>query len=427
MKAVILAGGLGTRLSGVSKTVPKPMVDVSGKSVLLRQILCLKKEGINDFLIITGYLGEVIENFFKDGKEFGVNIEYFREKTPLGTGGALFQLKDKLTEDFLLVNGDLIFDIYVEKFFRFHKEKNALVTLLTHPNDHPFDSSLIVEKDDCSVEKWISKDEKPQCFANRVNSGLHIVSPELLSVFDLTGKVDFDKDVLKKAVFGGRIFSYNSTEYVHDMGTPDRLLQVTKDIRSGIVEAKNLRHKQKAVFLDRDGTINKYKGYISSSEDIELIDGSGEAVRRFNQLGYAVIVITNQAVIARGDCTFSQLREIHNTLETKLSEKGAFVNAIYFCPHHPDKGFEGERIEYKIPCDCRKPKPGLILQAAKDFNIDISASYMIGDDVTDICAGKNAGCKTVFLRCGRQVEPPENTDVYDTLSDFAERIEDYVI
>lgn len=426
MKAVILAGGLGTRITSISSKIPKSMIEVSGKSVLERQILCLKKEGIRDFLIITGHLGEIIENRFKDGKEFGVKIEYFHEDTPLGTGGALFKLKDVLTEDFLLINGDLVFDIFVDRFYRFHKERDALVTLLTHPNDHPSDSSLIVENDDCSVDEWIDKNEKHDSFSNRLNSGIHLISPRLLSMFDFSGKVDLDKDVLRRAVETGKVFSYNSTEYVHDMGTPERLRQVSADIDSGIVEAKNFSKKQKAVFVDRDGTLNVYKGYISSANEIELLDGAAEAVRKLNRMGYPVIVITNQAVIARGDCTFSQLREIHNRLEMLLGENGAYVNAIYFCPHHPDRGFEGERIEYKIPCKCRKPEPGLLLQAAVDFNIDLSKSYMVGDDVTDIYAGRKAGCKTAFLSCGRCVEAPENTPIYESLLDFAERIEKYV-
>ncbi len=426
MKAVILAGGFGTRISDASNGLPKPMIEVCGEPVILRQILCLKKEGISDFLIVTCYKAEVIENFLKDGKNFGVNIEYFREEEPLGTGGALYKLKDRLTDDFIFLNGDLIFDICIERFYRFHKEKGALVTLFTHPSNHPFDSSLVVENSDKAVEKFIPKDSKENVFCNRTNAGIHIISPELLTEIPLCGKLNFDKDVLQNAVATGKVFSYNSPEYVHDMGTPERLRNVEKDIKSGLVEAKNLSKKQKAVFVDRDGTLNVYKGYISSSNDIELMDEAAKAVKKLNEMGYPVIVITNQAVIARGECTFSELREIHGRLEMLLAEKGAYLNEIYFCPHHPDKGFEGERAEYKISCDCRKPAPGMILKAAEDFNIDLQNSYMIGDDLPDIAAGKGAGCKTIFLRCGREVKEPSDTIICDTLSKAAERIEPYV-
>ncbi len=145
--------------------------------------------------------------------------------------------------------------------------------------------------------------------------------------------------------------------------------------------------------MDRDGTINKTTGFLTSADQFELIDGVAEAVKTINKSGYLAIVITNQPVIARGECSFEELQRIHNKMETELGKVGAFVDAIYFCPHHPDRGFEGERIEYKCQCDCRKPEPGLLLQAAKDFNIDLSQSYMIGDSARDVEAGGNAGVK----------------------------------
>ena len=160
-----------------------------------------------------------------------------------------------------------------------------------------------------------------------------------------------------------------------------------------MVQAKNLHNKQKAIFLDRDGTINKYVGFLRNIDDFELIEGVSETIKKINQSGYLAIVVTNQPVIARGEVTWDELHEIHRKMETLLGKDGAYIDGIYICPHHPDKGFEGERPEYKFDCDCRKPKPGLLLQAAKDFNIDLSQSVMIGDSESDVKAGKNAGCK----------------------------------
>jgi D-glycero-D-manno-heptose 1,7-bisphosphate phosphatase len=189
------------------------------------------------------------------------------------------------------------------------------------------------------------------------------------------------------------MFCYDSPEYVKDMGTPDRFHQVEADYKSGVVQAKNLHNKQKAIFLDRDGTINKYVGFLRNIDNFELIEGAAEAIKLINQSGYLAIVVTNQPVIARGEVTWEQLNEIHRKMETLLGKEGAYVDGLYICPHHPDKGFAGERPEYKIVCDCRKPKPGLLLRAAKDFNIDLSKSYMIGDDDRDVEAGINANCK----------------------------------
>ena len=154
---------------------------------------------------------------------------------------------------------------------------------------------------------------------------------------------------------------------------------------------------QKAVFLDRDGTINKYVGFLRDIDDFELLPGVAEAVKLINASGYLAIVVTNQPVIARGEVTVPQLQEIHNKMETLLGAEGAYLDAIYYCPHHPHKGYEGEVPELKIDCDCRKPKPGMLLKAAEDFNIDLSQSWMIGDGENDIKAGKAAGCRTALI------------------------------
>ena len=181
------------------------------------------------------------------------------------------------------------------------------------------------------------------------------------------------------------------------MGTPERFHQVEEDFKNGVVQAKNLKNKQKVIFLDRDGTINQYVGFLRDIDEFELLSGVAEAIKLINQSGYLAIMVTNQPVIARGEVSWEELHEIHRKMQTLLGKEGAYLDGIYVCPHHPDKGFEGERPEYKFDCDCRKPKPGLLLQAARDFNIDLSQSYMIGDDQRDVEAGKKAGCKESYL------------------------------
>ena len=181
------------------------------------------------------------------------------------------------------------------------------------------------------------------------------------------------------------------------MGTPDRYYLVQNNFKNGIVESKNLKNLQKAIFLDRDGTINEYKGFIRTPNEFDLIPGVSQAIKKINDSGYLAIVITNQPVLARGETSFETMEKIHNKMETLLGNDGAYLDAIYYCPHHPHKGFKGEIPELKIECECRKPKPGLLLQAAKDFNISLENSYMIGDSENDILAGKNAGCKTILV------------------------------
>lgn len=399
MKTIIMAGGRGTRIAELFPNIPKPLIPVDGMPILEREIRSLARQGFDDIILTVGYLADKIISYFGDGSRFGVKIEYFVEKTPLGNAGALFRLRDKIgDEPFLLLNADAAFDVDFNRMIAFHKEHGGLVTLFTHPNSHPFDSGLIIADKDGKVERWLSKeDERPQWYDNRVNAGLHVIEPVVLErlsdKIDLEKKVDLDRQLLKPLCGTVEMYCYDSPEYVKDMGTPDRFRQVEADFRAGIVEAKNLHHKQKAIFLDRDGTINKYVGFLRNIDDFELIDGAAEAIKKINESGYLAIVVTNQPVIARGEVSWDELYEIHRKMQTLLGQQGAYLDGIYICPHHPDKGFEGERPEYKIVCDCRKPKPGLLLHASKDFNIDLSQSYMIGDDDRDVQAGESAGCK----------------------------------
>lgn len=408
MKVVLMAGGRGTRISELFPDTPKPLIPIDGTPVLEREILSLRDQGFTDLILTVGYMHEKIEDYFGDGSKWNVHIEYFVEDKPLGNAGALFFLD--LKEDFLLLNADAIFDVDFNRMVDYHKAHNALVTLFTHPNSHPYDSGLIVADDNGKVEKWLAKeDERPKYYNNRVNAGLHVISPKVLEMSginkedigkEINGKivkVDLDRQILKPLCSSGNMYCYDSPEYVKDMGTPERFYSVEIDFVNGTVQSKNLKNKQKAIFLDRDGTINKYVGFLRNIDEFELLPGVEEAIKKINESGYLAIVVTNQPVIARGEVTVEELNEIHKKLETELGYKGAYIDGLYYCPHHPHKGYEGEIPELKIDCECRKPKPGMLLKAAKDFNIDLSKSWMIGDGENDVKAGKAAGCKTALI------------------------------
>ena len=429
MQTIIMAGGRGTRISELFPDIPKPLIPIDGIPVLEREICSLASQGFTDIILTISYLHEKIEEYFGDGSKWGVHIEYFVEDTPLGNAGALFKLD--LKEDFLLLNADAVFDVDFNRMVNFHKSHGGLVTLFTHPNSHPYDSGLIVADKNGAVEQWLAKeDERPEYYRNRVNAGLHVINPVVLEHSGIDAdkvgtvgengkpiKVDLDRQLLKPLAGTGKMFCYDSPEYVKDMGTPERYYSVCEDYKSGRVSGKNLKNKQKAVFLDRDGTINKYVGFLRNIDEFELIDGVADAIKKINASGYLAIVVTNQPVIARGEVSFEELEEIHNKMETLLGKEGAYLDAIYFCPHHPHKGYEGERPELKVDCDCRKPKPGMLLNAARDFNIDLSQSWMIGDGENDIKAGRNAGCQTALIgseSCGQTV-------TVSSLKDFVEQ------
>ncbi len=424
MKTVIMAGGKGTRISSIASDIPKPMIKIDNKPVLEHEIECLKEQGFTDIIITVSHLSDVITEYFGDGnkvspatqKPFGVHIEYFYEEKPLGNAGALFYLKEKLRDDFLLLNADSLFNIDFNRFVSFHNKHKGLATIFTHPNSHPYDSGLVFANNKDCVINWLSKEDKrPNFYKNRVNAGLHIISPTLLTQTFTTEKIDLDRQILKPLAGTGKLFCYDSPEYVKDMGTPERFQAVCNDFKSGIVRAKNLTNKQKAIFLDRDGTINKYVGFLRDINQFELLPQTAKAIQMINKSGYLAIVITNQPVIARGEVTIEELTEIHNKMETLLGNEGAYLDAIYYCPHHPDKGYEGEIADLKINCDCRKPKPGLLLQAAKDFNIDLSSSWMIGDGENDVKAGNAAGCKTALIKNNELEQSCNDFDLFSII------------
>lgn len=439
MKTVIMAGGKGTRISCVANDIPKPMISIAGKPILEHEIECLREQGFTDIVLTVSHLGNIIVDYFGDGsgkspvtgKPFGVHIEYYCEKKPLGNAGALFKIREKLESDFLLLNADVMFDVDFRRFVNFHRSHGGLVTLFAHPNSHPYDSGLIVSDRQGAVEKWLTKEDlRPKFYRNRVNAGLHVISPLLLDqsgidavavgTVDANGrsiKVDLDRQLLKPLAGTGKMFCYDSPEYVKDMGTPERYYAVCEDYRKGRIARKNLKNKQRAVFLDRDGTINKYVGFLRNLDEFELIDGVATAIKRINKLGYLTVVVTNQPVIARGEVSFEELEEIHNKMETLLGMEGAYLDAVYYCPHHPHNGYEGERPELKIDCECRKPKPGMLLKAARDWNIDLSQSWMVGDGENDIRAGRNVGCSTALIGEGNFGQ----TVSVATLKDFVER------
>jgi D,D-heptose 1,7-bisphosphate phosphatase len=318
-------------------------------------------------------------------------------------------------ESFLLINGDILFDIDFTRLIAWHNRKNALATVAAHPNSHPYDSALLVTDGESRISGWLNKEDDRLYYKNMVNAGIHLLTKELLTAAQKNigmGKVDLDRDILKPLISTNRIYAYTTPEYIKDMGTPDRFYQVEKDIKSGRPGAGNLANKQRAIFLDRDGTINTLNGFVTKPEDFHLIEGAAKAIKAINDSEFLAVVITNQPVIARGECSVEELNRIHEKMETDLGREGAYIDGLFYCPHHPDRGFPGERPEYKTECECRKPKPGMLLEAAHKFNIDLSASWMAGDDARDILAGKAAGCKTALLTGdgADPVKPPSEPD-----------------
>ena len=398
-EVVILAGGFGTRLSEVlGPHTPKPMALFNSVPLLEHQILLCKKYGFKNILILVHHLSEVIENYFGNGSKFGVKIDFYKEQNPRGTAGAVSDCVDLLCDDFLVIYGDTFLDVDLKAFYDEHTNKGSDILAFTHPNSHPYDSDLFKVDENNRIIK-IFRPKPEENYSNLVNAALYVAKKDMFSEHVKTnGVIDIAKNLFPILIDKKKkLMSYKSVEYIKDMGTPERYLAVSKDLENGCVENLSVRNKRKAIFLDRDGVINKEVGHLSNIDDFSLLDDVAEAIKIINKSGYLAICVTNQPVIARGELTFSGLDKIHCHMEAKLGEKGAYLDDIFFCPHHPDKGFDGEVKELKYKCECRKPKPGMLFEAAKKYNIDLNLSWTIGDHLRDIMAGENAGTKTIYI------------------------------
>lgn len=403
-QAIILAGGKGTRLKERLNGLPKPMVDICGLPLIERQILLLKKYDFSNIIILVNHAAEQITSYCKKNNNWGIDIKCIDDGHPRGTAGATIKIFDLLEPDFLVMYGDTMLDVDLDKFYKFHKsEVDISASLFLHPNDHPFDSDLVEINSEERILKFHSYPHDPnKYYFNLVNAALYWVSKSSLDKWvDTNTYLDFGKDIFPSMLeMGLYLKGYRSFEYIKDCGTPSRLDKVLKDYKSGKINRAKLSLKGKAVFIDRDGTINEEVNHLSDINLFKLIPKSDEAIKLFNLYEYRTCVVTNQPVIARGDCSINGLSEIHKKMETLIGNKGAYLDRIYYCPHHPDSGFEGELKNYKIKCNCRKPNVGMISKASSDLNIDLSRSWFVGDSTSDILAAKNSGIKSILVETG---------------------------
>jgi len=400
-QAVILAGGKGTRLKERLGDLPKPLVDVGGVPLLFRQLRSLETAGYDEVLILVNHQAEAIESFVATN-QWRIRCQILNDGEPRGTAGAVLALMDLLAERFLVVYGDTLFDVDFARFETFHQKSSNGASLFLHPNDHPEDSDL-VEIDAGVILGFHGYPHPPgSWYPNLVNAALYLVEKAALVPYQhLSPPLDFAKDLFPRMVADGcRLGGYVSSEYIKDLGTPARLDKAVSSLARGVVGRASYRHLQRAVFIDRDGTLNDDPGFIRFAEDLHVFPFVGSAIKRLNDTEYRAVLITNQPVIARGEATFADLRRIHGKLDAELARSRAYLDAYYVCPHHPDSGFPGEVKELKVACDCRKPKPGLVLRAARDMNIDLSRSWFVGDSTSDFGAAALAGVRSIGVRTG---------------------------
>lgn len=397
----ILAGGLGTRLQARTNGLPKPMAPILGMPVLGHQILLCRRHGFDRIALLVHHRSDAIRDAFGDGSEWGVRLSYHVEQEARGTSGALFDAQADLEERFLVLYGDTYADVDLTALWRAHRDGVA-ATLFLHPNDHPHDSDLIELDPDGNVLALHPYPHQSLDLPNMVNAAMYVMERDaLVSTSVPAGRSDIARDLFPAMLHAGsRLRGYVTPEYIKDMGTPERLDKVSRDIVAGLPERLSGRQRRAAVFLDRDGTINHEVGHLAHPDQLTLIEGAGAAIRRLNRAGRLAICVTNQPVIARGDVSADGLTAIHHRLDGLLGKEGAYLDRLYYCPHHPDRGFPGEVSELKFDCTCRKPESGLIDRGVRDLEVDRRASWMVGDRTADVSAGKRAGLRTILLNTG---------------------------
>lgn len=403
-QALILAGGKGTRLRERLGNLPKPLIDICGKPLLERQIELVKRHGYTDVLLLVNYASQHILDFCAARNNWGLSIDIIDDGEPRGTAGATLAVFPRLDDEFLVMYGDTMLEVDLTLFHNFHRSRpEAAASLLLHPNDHPHDSDLVEMGEDGRITGFHPyPHQEGRYYPNLVNAALYYLRREALEPWRSSPQaLDFGKDVFPTMLDrGALLLGYNSPEYIKDCGTPKRLDKVCADFLSGRLKRASLDVPQKAVFLDRDGTINREVGHLSHHEQLELIPGVEEAIKSLNNSAYRTIVVTNQPVLARGDCSASGLKAIHDKLETLLGYRGAYLDRIYYCPHHLDRGFPGEVSELKVECDCRKPATGMLERARREVNVDLSQSWLIGDSSVDVLTARRAGVRSVLVETG---------------------------
>ncbi len=386
----------------IGKAIPKPMLPIGSKPLIEHQVELFAGAGIKNITICTGYLSSVIQDYFGDGQNWNVNIKYAIEASPCGSAGCVRLAFPDCKEALLVVYGDVMVNMDIDPLIAHHHSKSAHATLVVHPNDHPFDSDLLDVDSKGMISRIYRKPHREgQWLPNMDNACLYIIEPEVVKLIPKGVATDFAHDIFPLAIQSGlKLCAYRTAEYLKDLGTPERYEEISRDWTNGRVLRFNRKNPRPCIFIDRDGVILNEVDLLYKPHDLGLLPNAAEAIREINGSDFLAILLTNLPVIERGLCDFQDPQVIHNKLDTLLGRNRAKLDAIYFCPHYPDKGFEGEDAAYKIPCNCRKPDIGLIMAACREFNIDLDSSWLIGDTRVDLETAKRAGIRSALVKTG---------------------------
>ncbi len=383
-QCVILVGGLGTRLGPLTADCPKPLLPVGGRPFLRYLLWHARRFGFERALLLAGYRAEVVDDQLSELRLEGLDVQVMVEAEPLGTGGALYAARDRLDETFLLMNGDSLFDfnwLSLGDAFRDDPDSAVAMSLRAVADASRFG---VAELD---AGRVMAFHERGDAQGGLINAGVYQVRRSALDGFD--GKSSFERDVLPALAAAGRVRGAVKAGFFIDIGVPASYAEAQSSVPASLRRA--------ALFLDRDGVLNEDDGYVHRADQLRWVAGAVETVRAANERNLFVFVVTNQSGVARGYYEERDVLAFHAHMADQLRAHGAHVDDFRYCPHHID----GVKTGYAVTCDWRKPEAGMILDLAKHWPVDLSASLMIGDQPTDLAAAAAAGVRSVQYKGGR--------------------------
>jgi histidinol-phosphate phosphatase family protein len=360
-QAVILAGGRGTRMLPYTLTRPKTMIEFHGKPFLEYVIEMLRDHGFDRYLILLGYLPEVIQTYFGDGRRWGIHIDYSISDADTLTSRRVQLAQELIDPYFLLMYCDNYWPMQIDKMWtRFVAAKvPAMVTV--YSNKDKFSKDSVIVGEDGLVKVFDRTRKSPRL--RGVEISYAILTREVLNLLP-EQEMLIEEALYTELARRGQLAAYVTDHRYYSVGSIERL-PITDLFFA----------RQPTVVLDRDGVLNKKPKkakYVRCWEEFQWLPGAREALRLFCRAGFRVLLVTNQAGIARGEMSETDLAGIHQRMNVEAEEAGGHIEHIYYCPHNWDS-----------TCECRKPRPGMLFQAQRDFHLDLSRTAFIGDDDRD--------------------------------------------
>ncbi len=385
-QVAILVGGQGTRLGEIAEDPPKPLIPIAGKRPFLDYLLeMVARHGYEDIMLLAGPLGERVKALYEGRRIGAARVRVLCGREPLGAGGALANVRGLLDERFILMNGDLFFDFNLRALDVAARKSGALAALALRTVDDVSRYGRVVEEDG-RIVRFLEKDPDDRR-PGSVSGGVYVLSRAILSLVE-RGPCSIERDIFPILAERGEAAGVTFNGYFLDVGIPGALERGHRELP--------LTRRRPAAFLDRDGVLNLDEGYAFRPESLRFVPGAIEAVRRLNDRGYYVIVVSNQSGVARGYYSLDDAARFNREMQARLVRHGAHIDQFYVCPYHPD----GAVAEYAIDHFDRKPNPGMLLRALADWPIDKDRSWLIGDKDTDVEAAARAGVRGHLFKAG---------------------------